>query len=163
MTLYLNGEEVEFCIDTGAEVSAISEQTHESIGSPSLQPLDKELKGPNNAHLDSIGRFKGQLQKGDRKTEQEIYVMRNLHRPLLGRPAIEKLQILAMIGSVENSPSYHIVDKFAHLFRGLGKLEGQYTIIINTHKRFAIAFLPLLTTHLSTGLFEAVFIEKSSG
>ena len=35
-------------------------------------------------------------------------------------------------------------------------------IIINTHKRFAIAFLPL-TTRLSTELFEAVFIEKSSG
>ena len=35
-------------------------------------------------------------------------------------------------------------------------------IIINTHGRFAIAFLPL-TTRLSTELFEAVFIKKSSG
>ena len=35
-------------------------------------------------------------------------------------------------------------------------------IIINTHGHFAIAFLPL-TTHLLTELFEAVFIEKSSG
>ena len=35
-------------------------------------------------------------------------------------------------------------------------------IIINTHEHFAIAFLPL-TTRLSTELFEAVFIEKSSG
>ena len=35
-------------------------------------------------------------------------------------------------------------------------------IKINTHGRFAIAFLPL-TTRLSTELFEAVFIKKSSG
>ena len=35
-------------------------------------------------------------------------------------------------------------------------------IIMNTHGRFAIAFLPL-TTRLSTELFEAVFITKSSG
>ena len=35
-------------------------------------------------------------------------------------------------------------------------------IIINTHGRFAIAFLPL-TTRLSTELFEAIFIKKSSG
>ena len=35
-------------------------------------------------------------------------------------------------------------------------------IIIITHGRFAIAFLPL-TTCLSTELFEEVFIEKSSG
>ena len=34
--------------------------------------------------------------------------------------------------------------------------------IINTHGRFAIAFLPL-TTRLSTELFEAVFNKKSSG
>ena len=34
-------------------------------------------------------------------------------------------------------------------------------IIINTHGRFAIAFLPL-TTRLSTELFEAVFIKKFS-
>ena len=37
-----------------------------------------------------------------------------------------------------------------------------YYHIINTHGRFAIAFLPL-TTRLSTELFEAVFIKKSSG
>ena len=35
-------------------------------------------------------------------------------------------------------------------------------IIINTHGRFAIAFLPL-TTGLLMELFEAVFIKKSSG
>ena len=34
--------------------------------------------------------------------------------------------------------------------------------IINTHGRFAIAFLPL-TMRLSTELFEALFIKKSSG
>ena len=37
-----------------------------------------------------------------------------------------------------------------------------FLYIINTHGRFAIAFLPL-TTRLSTELFEAVFIKKSSG
>ena len=35
-------------------------------------------------------------------------------------------------------------------------------VIINTHGRFAIALLPL-TMCLSTELFEAVFIKKSSG
>ena len=39
---------------------------------------------------------------------------------------------------------------------------GGEGIIINTHGRFAIAFLPL-TSRLSTELFEAVFIKKSSG
>ena len=41
-------------------------------------------------------------------------------------------------------------------------IHNIYYIILNTHGRFAIAFLPL-TTRLSTELFEAVFIEKSSG
>ena len=53
--------------------------------------------------------------------------MKNLHRFLLGKPAIEKLHILARIGSVKQS-SQSTVDKFSRLFTGLGKLEGDYKI-----------------------------------
>uniref|UniRef100_A0A1X7U2M8 CCHC-type domain-containing protein n=1 Tax=Amphimedon queenslandica TaxID=400682 RepID=A0A1X7U2M8_AMPQE len=91
----VNGSNIEFCIDTGAEVTAVSERIHRLIGSPALQPLDKELKGPNDKRLDSPGLFEGHLQKGDYLVKQAIYVVRNLHRPLLGRPAIEKLHVLA--------------------------------------------------------------------
>ena len=90
VSLKLNSEYTEFCIDTGTEVPAISESTYKWIGSPELQSTDKELKGPNNCHLESAGRFTRMLQKGDQITQEDIYVVKNLHRSLLGRPAIEK-------------------------------------------------------------------------
>ena len=100
VSLKLNNKYTEFCIDTGAEVSAILESTYKRIGSPELQSMDKELKGPNNCRLESASRFRGMLQKGDQIAQEDIYVVKNLHRSLLGKPAIKKLHILARIDSV---------------------------------------------------------------
>ena len=126
--LKLNSKYTEFCIDTGPEVSAISVSIYKRIGSPEQHSIDKELKGPNNCcRLESAGQFKGMLQKGDQIAQEDIYIVKNLHRSLLGRPAIEKLHILARIGSVKQS-GQSTVDKFSRLFTGLGKLEGDYTI-----------------------------------
>ena len=68
----VNNEEIEFCIDTGAEVTAISECTHCVIGSPELQLLDRELKGPNDQRLHSTGQFEGLLQLKNRTVKQEV-------------------------------------------------------------------------------------------
>ena len=125
--ILVNNEEIEFCIATGAEVTAISERTHRLIGSPELRLLDRELKGPNDQHLHSTGQFEGLLQLKNRTVKQEVYIVRNLPRSLLGRPAIEKLHVLARIGSVEQ-PGQSVVDRFSHLFTGLGKLEEEYII-----------------------------------
>ena len=54
VSLKLNSKYTEFCIDTGAEVSAISESTYKCIGSPELQSMDKELIAPNNCRLESF-------------------------------------------------------------------------------------------------------------
>lgn len=123
----VNDKEIEFCLDTGAEVTAISERTHRLIGSPKLRPLDRELKGPNDHRLRSAGRFEGVLKSKNRTVKQEVYVVNNLHRPLLGRPAIEQLHILARINTVEQ-PGQSVVQTFSRLFTGLGKIDGEYTI-----------------------------------
>ena len=54
-------------------------------------------------------------------------MVKNLHRPLLGRPAIENLELLARINNIAKD-HHDPVQKFSHLFQGLGKLEGNYTI-----------------------------------
>ena len=99
--ILVNNKEIEFFIDTGADIIAILERTHRLIGSPELRLLDRELKGPNDQRLHSTGQFEGLLQLKNRTVKQEVYVVRNLHRSLLGRPAIEKLYVLARTGSVE--------------------------------------------------------------
>jgi hypothetical protein len=54
-------------------------------------------------------------------------VVENLHENLLGWPAINELGLIARIGNVEEEAKSPITE-FPHLFEGLGKLEGEYTI-----------------------------------
>ena len=55
--------------------------------------------------------------------------MDNLHKHLLGRPAIEALNIVTRIGTIERSDNDPI-ERFPNLFTGLGKLEGTYSILL---------------------------------
>ena len=57
--LTLNGTPVNFHIDTGAEVTLITEEAYTAIGSPVLGPSKQSLKGPNNEDLQVKGCFQG--------------------------------------------------------------------------------------------------------
>ena len=43
----------------------------------------------------------GKIQKGDKTTEQEIFVVNGARNALLGRPAIETLAIVQKVDAVE--------------------------------------------------------------
>ena len=128
VTLSLNGKPTQFEIDTGAEVTVISPQTHKDIGSPKLHPPQRILRGPSNRKLQVKGQFTGKLCRGKKEVEQQLYVVKNLRRQLLGCPAIEQLDLIARIGTVQNATRETIMEEFPSLFRGLGKLQGDYTI-----------------------------------
>jgi len=74
VTLRLNGKPVDFCIDTGAEVTVISEQTHERAGCPPLLQADRTLRGPDMHILPVCGQFTATLMKGNQQFEEKIYV-----------------------------------------------------------------------------------------
>ena len=127
VVLTLNGKPTKFEIDTGAEVTAISKKAHKEIGSPTLSPPERTLHGPSNDKLLVKGKFTATLGNGIRETEQELFVVEDLHRHLLGRPAIEALDLVIRVGSVRESTKSPVVH-YPNLFRGLGKLNGAYTI-----------------------------------
>ena len=89
VVLSLNGKPTKFEIDTGAEVSAISQRAHREIGSPKLSLPERTLRGPSNDELSVKGQFTATLGNGNREVEQELFVVKDLHKHLLGRPAIE--------------------------------------------------------------------------
>uniref|UniRef100_A0A8W8HQ25 Uncharacterized protein n=1 Tax=Magallana gigas TaxID=29159 RepID=A0A8W8HQ25_MAGGI len=64
---------------------------------------------------------------------QEIYVIRGLNKPLLGRPAVEKLIVVKYIASLQLHSDYK--QKFPSLFTGLGKLQGEYEIKLKEDAR----------------------------
>ena len=96
------------------------------------------------------GRFTGILRKDTQEVEEDIYVVRELTKPRLGRQAIEQHGLIRRIATVDKlgqNPVEHYKQQFPSLFRGLGKLEGEYTIqlqdgakpfVLSTPRRVAI-------------------------
>ena len=94
------------------------------------------------------------LKLGDREVEQQLFVVRNLHKNLLRRPAIEALDLVVRVGAVQESPVFC----YPSLFEGLGKLDGEYSIRLEEGakpfalmvlRRVAIPLLQLVKEELS--------------
>ena len=114
-------------IDTGAEATVISEEAWRKLGQPTLSAPGCTLRGPDTHRLPTTGQFAAKLSKEGHTAEEEIYVAKKLHHPLIGRPAIHKLGLVSRISSVDQASQTPAV-QFPKLFEGLGKLQGDYRI-----------------------------------
>ena len=103
-----------------------------------LEQTKKRLSGPSRKVLPVKGQFKATISSGDLTVEEEIFVVRRLSKPLLGRPAIESLDLLHRVNTIESKDK--LKKQFYKLFNGLGKLEGEYRIQLGADsKPFALA------------------------
>ena len=60
-----------------------------------LKKTEKKLFGPGGAKIDVVGVFKATIENSQsKKTDQDLYVVKGLKKPLLGKPAIEALDII---------------------------------------------------------------------
>ena len=83
------------------------------------------------------GKFVANLQVKVLTTQQEIFVVRGMTRCLLGRPAIEALQIIKWyqpVHKAENnlSEAADIQAEFPNLFKGFEKMSEEYTICLKS-------------------------------
>ena len=69
---------VQFQIDTGAEVTVISEQEWKKIGRPPVSPATRKLRCPDAHTLQVTEMFTASLESDSRRAEGEIYVVRGL-------------------------------------------------------------------------------------
>ena len=88
----LNERDLDFKIDTGADVTVIPESAHQPEKDGELEPASIPLNGPTGENLEVYSRFKASLSRKGEESWQMIYVVRNLSRPLLGRPEIQALK-----------------------------------------------------------------------
>ena len=91
---------------------------------------------------------------GNCETHQDVYVLDKMHTPLLGRPAIEALGLLVRVRSVEQERSP--IQRFPDLFKGLGKMEGEYTIQL---KEGAVPFALTNPRRVAIPLMDSVIAE----
>ena len=128
LSISINGMEVNFKVDTGAEVTAITPPTYNLISESSkLQKPSKSLRGPDRKPLTTLGMTEVTLTHQDKSSRQTVYVMPDLERNLLGLPAIQALNILKFIQEVTPSQE-DITSAYPKVFNGLGILQGDFHI-----------------------------------
>lgn len=149
ITLQVNDKPIEFHIDTGAEVTVISERVWTQLDKPALQSSDRNLKCPDTHSLPVKGMLTASIKSHSHEAKTQIYVVKGLSKSLLGQPAIEQLHLIQRIGVV-SSQSLNPHSEFPGLFTGLGKMDGDYTIqlkegakpfALSTPRRVAVPLL----------------------
>ena len=110
-----------FKIDTGAKVTAISDQAFKTLKNVTQQEPARVLFGPTQNALKVLGQFNGTFQIGQKTSTETFFIVSGLKMNLLGLPAIKSLQLLQQVYSV-SSLEQTIREKFPKVFQGLGTL-----------------------------------------
>lgn len=143
-TITINGKQLPFKLDTGAEVTAISKNTWKELGEPALKSPDKHLFGPAQQQLVVKGHFTCHLSHNGREAQQQIFVVDNLKTNLLGLPAIIALNLAAKTEAIETSSTQcsHWQTRFPKVFQGLGTLAKEYEIRLRPDAKPHAIFTP---------------------
>ncbi len=127
VTLKIKKIDVQFKVDTGAGVTAITEGTYITLQKPKLTPASKTLCGPAQQSLEILRCFQEQLAYQDRCTNIELFVIKDLKNNLLGLPAIMGLQLMEKLCATELKNNA-VQDQFPQVFSGLGTFGEEHKI-----------------------------------
>jgi hypothetical protein len=100
----IEGKAATFKLDTGAEVTAVSQETWRMLEEPLLQPSNRHLFGAARQALEVKGCFRAHLSHKGKETHQQVYVVRNLRTNLLGLPAISALHLATRVDTLKAPP-----------------------------------------------------------
>ena len=100
MQISVNQVNLHFKLDTGVEVTAISEKAYKALSSSKTTQPVKKLCGPTNKLLKVIGRLTVSMTHKDHSCEQDILGVSHLHHNLLGLPAIKALHLLTRVETI---------------------------------------------------------------
>lgn len=125
--LRIAGRRIQFKLDTGAEVTAISETTYHKLDKIPLRKSSRPLQGPAGQSLTVLGQFTRRVSYAKRSSNEVIFVVRGLKNNLLGLPAIQNLHLIKKVDSTTTTTTA-IRERFAKVFEGLGTLGEEYRI-----------------------------------
>ena len=166
--LSVNDKPLIFKVDTGADVTVISMNDYKTIAPEmTMNKPDRVLLAANTKPLNVKGFINCKITSSVKASDEKIYVVQNLKTPLLGKPAINSLEIISFAESIDsNAYKQHVIERFPKLFRGLGQVKDfEYTIkldvnarpfAISSPRRVAIPLLPAFRCALDTKLKDGV-------
>ena len=133
----INGHQVPVKLDTGAEVTVISEDAFKSLKEQELQSSTKRPCGPDNRPLEVTGELSATLVYKDRSCFQPVFMWK-LQQNLLGLPAIQALRLLTQVDAVQTP----ISEQYLALFSGLGTFPDSYRIMLKPDTQPFALFTP---------------------
>ena len=71
----IGDQSVFFKLDTGAQVTAVTEETYRAISPGPRKKPCRVLYGPTRQTIETIGQFSAKVTVGDRMSKQTIYVV----------------------------------------------------------------------------------------
>lgn len=138
--LTVNGKNVDFILDTGAEVSTITEQTLCELDIE-LEKPKKCLTGADGSNLNVLGTAAVRIKGNCRSTDSKIFVLKGSRRNLLGLPDLRKLNLLAVVNSLVSN-MFDPMKIFPKVFEGLGTLPGSFRIHVKQGTEPKCIFAP---------------------
>ena len=140
------GVKLSFKLDTGADITAITETSYRCVSKQKLTPTRSPVCGPSGNRLEVMGWFPGKLSHGSKTVEQQVYVVRGLRTNLLGLSAITALNLAVRVDTTSDIGS-SIREDYPSLFQGLGNLGEEYEIKLKPdakpHNLCTPRFVPL--------------------
>ena len=84
-----------FKLDTGVEVTAISESIFRTLPQVELRPPNRVLYGLSRKHLSILGQFEGIPSHSDQTSLLMVFVVKGLRNSLLRLPTIQALHLIS--------------------------------------------------------------------
>ena len=137
----IKNRSVSFKMDIGAEVTANSGDTYESLGRPQLGKPNKVMYGPAHQALNVIGQFSGWLKYGKRSAREKVYVVQGPKTNLLGLQAMTALQLVRRVHATDTGEP-DVVKQFSQVFQGLGNIGDDYQIKLKENATPYSLFVP---------------------
>ena len=112
-------------LDTGADVTVLTEETFNNITSPGISPT-KVLKGADGRNLNVVCETALELtSKQGASTRTSAFVIKGAINNLLGKREISDLNIINVVGNIHSD---NIISRFPALFDGLGTVGEEFDI-----------------------------------
>ena len=122
----IDDKPVRFKIDTGADCSVISHKDFKRLFPKRVPDTTlQKLWGAGKSPVNVVGKVQTTMKYNGMSVEQELFVIDGQRWPLLGRPAINALRVIKF---VETLTKEDVLNEYANLFKGIGRLKGEYNI-----------------------------------
>ena len=168
--LQVNGKVVHFSVDTGADVTVLSEDICSHLQLRVI-PAEYMLINADGSRTNVLGDARVEISRGTQPVKTRVTVVSGANKNLLGKPEIRNLELLAFVHGVhevaveaENTNNrVHVtasrfdpVTEYAGLFSGLGTMPGIFNIQLKSGTEPMRLYAP---RSIAAGLREKAKVE----